>query len=61
MNDGRGGGERLPDDYGPYYKYDIYPKIPGIGRGSEQIWRLINVILSSKSINLRGYRCFYDS
>ena len=37
MNDGRGGGERLPDDYGPYYKYDIYPKIPGIGRGSERI------------------------
>lgn len=36
-NDGRNGGERLPDIYAPFYKYDVHPKMAGQDRGVERI------------------------
>ena len=36
-NDGRNGGTRLPDNYKPFYEYDIHPKVAGQGRGMERI------------------------
>jgi guanyl-specific ribonuclease Sa len=36
-NDGRNGGERLPNNYGPFRKYDVHPKVAGQDRGRERI------------------------
>lgn len=36
-NDGRNGGEKLPDEYGPFREYDIYARIPGPDRGLERV------------------------
>ena len=36
-NDGRNGGQTLPKSGEQYYEYDIYPKQPGVGRGTERI------------------------
>ena len=36
-NDGRNGGERLPNNYSPFREYDVYPKVAGQGRGTERI------------------------
>ena len=36
-NDGRNGGEILPDNYKPFHEYDVHPKVAGQDRGSERI------------------------
>ena len=36
-NDGRNGGERLPDNYRPFREYDVHPKVIGQNRGMERI------------------------
>ena len=37
QNDGRNGGDVLPNKYAPFYEYDIYPKVAGQSRGMERI------------------------
>lgn len=37
VNDGRNGGGRLPDNYQPFYEYDVHPKVTGQNRGRERI------------------------
>ena len=36
-NDGRDNSAVLPNSYAPFREYDIYPKVPGVGRGTERI------------------------
>ena len=36
-NDGRNGGQTLPDNGTTYREYDIHPKLPGQSRGQERI------------------------
>lgn len=36
-NDGRNGGAVLPDNGGIYKKFDVYPNVPGVNRGSERL------------------------
>ena len=36
-NDGRNGGQKLPDEGAPYREYDIDPKLPNVKRGTERI------------------------
>ena len=36
-NDGRNGSQILPNQYGPFYEYDIYPLTKGMGRGTVRI------------------------
>ena len=38
-NDGRDGGQHLPECYGPFYEYDVWPKVAGQDRGTERIVR----------------------
>ena len=37
LNDGRNGGQILPEAGMPYHEYDIYPHVKGVPRGLERI------------------------